>query len=551
MKKTMKSLAVVLLIAVVTVSGLSGCGKNGGQKESSTPAESTGSSSAAVEETKNDEENSSDKVDIFSYDEKMKVKIAVLTGFTQSDSWNEKRLEDKYNIDIELVVLPGWSDGQAKINLLMADDKERPDIIWWWGMDNDFVLWKDSGLLVDAAPYMEKYTNIRDYYNKMDEKTLFYASSDNSSVYRIPGDVSEPSCEVTWVRKDWLDNLGLKVPTTLDELCDVMRAFTFDDPDGNGIDDTYGLGGDGYDFRSFWPFIQAYGNSHYDRFVLGDNDTVSYGPANPSAKEWVGKVAELYKEGAITPNIITDTDRDQEMAKGGFGVTYSWITYANTEASATMMSFYADHPDAEWIPIDMVTGPGGNPQEEPATSEAWAYFGITDNCSDPERLFAIYDDMCGLDNYVERRYGIEGEHYNIVDGKYVPVIGFESQENEDQNIGLKLFDNLFNRKDEGNIINSPETTELFNKSANNSRDYANIIVEWKDPSKFTTWLEHGTDIGDLKNEYLWGVIAGTKSLDDWDSYIAKLNEAGLEDVLDEAQTLYKKQKEEMAEYFAK
>ncbi|MBO1722884.1 sugar ABC transporter substrate-binding protein, partial [Extibacter sp. GGCC_0201] len=43
------------------------------------------------------------------------------------------------------------------------------------------------------------------------------------------------------IRQDWLDNLGLYMPTTAEELLDVMRAFTFDDPDGNGKDDTYGF----------------------------------------------------------------------------------------------------------------------------------------------------------------------------------------------------------------------------------------------------------------------------------------------------------------------
>ena len=44
------------------------------------------------------------------------------------------------------------------------------------------------------------------------------------------------------VRKDWLDKLGLAAPTTLDELYDVLYAFTYNDPDGNGKNDTYGLG---------------------------------------------------------------------------------------------------------------------------------------------------------------------------------------------------------------------------------------------------------------------------------------------------------------------
>lgn len=43
------------------------------------------------------------------------------------------------------------------------------------------------------------------------------------------------------IRQDWLDNLGLEAPTTIDEFEEVIRAFTEDDPDGNGEKDTYGF----------------------------------------------------------------------------------------------------------------------------------------------------------------------------------------------------------------------------------------------------------------------------------------------------------------------
>ena len=59
-----------------------------------------------------------------------KMKIATLTGYTKSDSRTEKWMEQRYNIDIELIVLPGWSDSPAKISLLIADNTQCPDIMW-------------------------------------------------------------------------------------------------------------------------------------------------------------------------------------------------------------------------------------------------------------------------------------------------------------------------------------------------------------------------------------------------------------------------------------
>lgn len=559
-KKLVNKLLSVALVGTMVAGTLTGCGGSGDAAgdggDSSAPAATESGEAGeageapAADGAASDSAASGEKIDVLNQSETMPLKIACMTGFTQSDSEIEKWLEERYNIDIELVVLPGWSDGQSKVSMLMADDNERPDIIWWWGMDTEYAQWKDAGLLVDVSEYQKKYTNIVDYYNKMDPNTLYYASA-SDGMYRIPGDVAEPSCECLLIRQDWLDNLGLKAPTTMDELKEVLRAFTEDDPDGNGVDDTYGLGGDGYDFRSFWPFIQAYGNTHYDRFCINDDGTIGYGPAQENTKKWLADVAEMYQKGYITPNITTDTDRDEEMAKSRFGVTYSWVAWTTTKGNQSAMNaFYESNPDAKWVAIDMIKGENGNPQEDPATSSAWAFMGITKNCPDPERAYAIWDDMTADENYIHRRFGVEGEHWKRAeDGSVDFIVANDGDENNNKNIGLKLFDNMVNRKDECNFDNTPEMVELFDKSAKESRDYAASLVEWKDITQFTNWLDHQTDIEDCKNEFMWSVISGSESLDNWDSYLAELDARGLQDVLTQANELYTAQKADMEAYF--
>lgn len=539
MKKT-KRFAVLALASALMLSTLAGCGNKNGSSGASGAA---GSSSAGTESAV-----STEKVDPTAYEETMEFSVALLQGYTQANSRVQKELEEKYNVKINLVVLPGWTDGQSKISLLMAGE-DIPEVMWWWSMDNEFLQWRDAGLLQDVSAYMNKYTNMRDYYNKMDPKTLFYATEDNGSVYRIPGDVAEPSCETLWIRQDWLDNLKLETPKTIAELEEVMRAFTEDDPDGNGKKDTYGLGGDGYDFRTFWPWIQSYDNTHYDRFTVTDDGTVGYGPANDNTKLWLGEVAKLYQKGYITPNITQDTDRDEQMANGGFGVTYSWAAWNNPDA-APMVSFYKSNPEAKWVPIEMVTGENGNPQEDPATSAAWCYFGITKAAKDPERLYAMWDDMAATDNYIVRRFGVEGTEYTMEDGQYTPIIAPGSEENTTQNIGLGLFDGLFNRKDEALISNTPDTAALFARSGENSRDAAAHLVEWKNPASLTAWVDSRTDIEDEKNRYMWSVISGDESVDKWDGYIATLNSLGLEDVLAEAQDVYDQENAKLEDYLA-
>ena len=71
----------------------------------------------------------------------------------------------------------------------------------------------------------------------------FGSSKENDVLYGIPsGNAERIPSQFLWIRKDWLDKLGLDVPKTLDDVVEVARAFKNDDPDGNGVDDTWGLG---------------------------------------------------------------------------------------------------------------------------------------------------------------------------------------------------------------------------------------------------------------------------------------------------------------------
>lgn len=546
-----KKVIALLLAAAMTVGMLAGCGGKSNSGSDSAAGSDSSSSAEQGESTGSETPVSDEKIDVLNQSETMRMTVVCLQGYTQPDSQIEHWLEERYNLDITVVALPGWSDAVAKITLLMTDETQRPDIIWWWNMEEDFVKWVDAGLLVDVSPYMDKYTVMRDYYNGIDPAILFYASSDDGSIYRIPGDVAEPCCETLWIRQDWLDNLNLEVPTTLDELEDVLYAFTNDDPDGNGVKDTYGLGGDGYDIRAFWPWIQGSGDGlGADGFKLADDGTYVFGAATQDRKIWLERVAKLYADGVITPNIITDTDRDEEMANGGFGVTYSWVNY-NNPTNGTMKSFYSTNPGAKWVPIDMVAGDNGNPQDNPCSVAAWCYFGITNVCSDPERAYAIWDDMAQPENYLHRRFGVEGEHYkDNGDGTYEFIVTGDSEENNAQNIGIKLFQDLFARKDEYNIDNSKETSDLFAKVAEHSRDAAKHMVEKKNPAAYEVNNELGTDVGDIAQEYMWSVIGGSKSVDSWDSYIQDLEDAGLQKILDELTELHGAQMKQYEEYMA-
>lgn len=122
-------------------------------------------------------------------------------------------------------MLPGWEEKNVKTNLLMQDKDKMPDVLWFNGMGKEYTQWVEAGLLVDLIPLL-KNTKDKNILKKMTAEMLFPYYKDGK-LYRIPTDIGgNGCCMTTYVRKDWLDKLGLEVPKTVDDFIKVARAFT-------------------------------------------------------------------------------------------------------------------------------------------------------------------------------------------------------------------------------------------------------------------------------------------------------------------------------------
>ncbi|KAI7261578.1 hypothetical protein KC345_g9715, partial [Hortaea werneckii] len=92
-----------------------------------------------------------------------------------------------------------------------------------------------SGAFWEIGPYLEEFPNLR----QLDAAILKQTAVDGG-LYGLYTE-RPASRQGIIIRKDWLEHLHLSPPGTLDELYEVMKQFTYNDPDGNGKDDTLGL----------------------------------------------------------------------------------------------------------------------------------------------------------------------------------------------------------------------------------------------------------------------------------------------------------------------
>jgi len=167
--------------------------------------------------------------------------------------------------------------------------------------------------LLNAAPWhriphnIMTHPNIREYYSTYyTDMTMFLAANDDGTIWRIPGDVSESCCLTLLVRQDWLEALNMKALTNTKEFKEMLRAFTEDDPDKNGQDDTYGFTGAGTEWRSRAPFMYPF-KADPINFVLKDGK-VSHGSIQPEMKEALAFMRECFTAGYIDPAILTSNN---------------------------------------------------------------------------------------------------------------------------------------------------------------------------------------------------------------------------------------------------
>ena len=143
-------------------------------------------------------------------------------------------LEKKTNTEIKFSWIPDASK-EERINTALASDS-LADIVTLTILENSSVRNSlKSGMFWNIEDYLDEFPNLK----AIPEEMLKSASTEGK-LYGVPFQKDLARNGVV-LRKDWLDKLGLEVPKTTEELMEVAKAFTENDPDGNGKNDTTGF----------------------------------------------------------------------------------------------------------------------------------------------------------------------------------------------------------------------------------------------------------------------------------------------------------------------
>jgi len=274
-------------------------------------------------------------------------------GESVEDNRAIRYIEATLNIDIVFDWVSTSDIYLDRLNLAITSG-EIPDVM----IVNPVQLQQltEAGVIEDLTPFIEKYANddIRQNYEKTNGIALQAATIDGK-IMGIPNVQPQADAPImAWVRQDWLDKLGLSAPETVDDIAAIARTFIEQDPDGNGVADTFGITGTlnpvmvPSNLHGFDAIFNAYG-AFPSLFLRNEEGEIVYGSVQPETKEALGRLAQMYTDGLIDPEFATkNTDKSNEIIVGGKGgIMFGpwWIPWWPLNDSVT------NDPNANWQPF--------------------------------------------------------------------------------------------------------------------------------------------------------------------------------------------------------
>lgn len=347
-RKAQAILAGLLILAMIVLSACSGGNGNGNNGNSA--ANSGGNGNANAEAA----------IDpMGKYDEPVEIGIgrAIDPNYkyegsdTAEDNLYTRWLKDTYNIVIKHTWESSIADYDQKVSIAIGSN-DLPDAM----LVNESQVRQmvKAGQLADLTEVYETYgtDRLKQIYDSnpglLDNVTF------DGKLYALP-ETTLPSAPMTWIRQDWLDELGLEAPKTLQDLENIAKAFVDNKMGGENTIGIVGTGqggalysnflASGDHFMNFSPLFFA-NDAYPGIWVEGEDGNAVYGSITSETKETLAMMRDWYEEGIIDPEIGLRKSSQEVISSGQAGIFFGpwWSAYNLTDS-------INNDPEANWKPF--------------------------------------------------------------------------------------------------------------------------------------------------------------------------------------------------------
>ena len=273
-------------------------------------------------------------------------------------------------INVQNVDVFEANDSQYDTNVSMVISMgSLPDIMVVSSQDEVEQL-VEAGLIEDLT---ESYNNcISDRIRKMYESygdSLKDMVTYDGKIMALPETNITDGPNLVWLRKDWMDKLGLSEPHTIDDVVNIVKHFISEDPGNNGVDasgkpNTVGLAVDtdvtgecGYSSEFLLDIIFACFGAYPKQWIMNDDGEIVYGSVTDEAKEALSYINSLYNQGVIDNDFLLRTSTNIcELIENGLCGSFFGPWWAPNNPLANAVS---RNPDADWQPYLIATDSDG------------------------------------------------------------------------------------------------------------------------------------------------------------------------------------------------
>lgn len=320
-------------------------------------------------------------------------------------------LEEQTNVKVDLMLYP-YEIAKEKMNILINSGK-YPDAIGGWLLNENDIL--KNGMTEKL--YIPIDESIEKYAPKMQEILAIDGVRDamtlpDGHIYTIPYVVGVPLVPyLPWINTEWLEKVGMKMPTTPAEFKEVLMAFKTKDPNGNGKADEIPFTSEKNNLNlgllTGWWGVSVPQGADMGGFSM-INDKLEYTATSDEYKEMIKFMADLYKNGLIDPEIFTQ-DGTQWKAKGIQGLYGCSIAYGSGDFHEGLKPGERTKYDA--LPVLKAEG-----VEKPVyrrnsngASTLRTQLVVTDNAKNPDTIIRWYDNVFEIDNSIQIKAGFFGK----------------------------------------------------------------------------------------------------------------------------------------------
>lgn len=495
-----------------------------------------------------------------------------------NDNYFTNYLEEKLGIEIEFYMLPSAAeDVRTNVSLLATSLSGLPDILI---TDNaltpeTILSYGSTGVFEDLTPYirdaerMPNYNAIPASDREAMETAQLQADGKMYSLSKYEPETWNLTPNRTFINKAWLDKLGLEMPTTTDELEQVLIAFRDGDPNGNGIKDevgVYGYQAGGYGQNIIASLMNSFefwnGGTINGGLALSEDGSTVIAPfVQDGWKQGLEYMNRLYREGVLSPAIFTDSDTQYRAVLNGstnvVGLTSSGSLSSWTSA-ATNPNFL------EMKLIAPVTGPEGKAYSPFVDYSPNQEIFIFAGCSNIDLALKLIDEFYDPYTSIVSRFGEEGVDWTIdpefLEGRsnayvaaglypevtlaYISNYWYETSNKTWHGVSPRYASlETMNTVGNGMVDYNPNDPTQLN--ADSYEFYYNAHPAYTLPvlhytvSEVESIQEALLNIPDYVEQATAEFITGARDLDrDWNTYISQLESMGLSQWLAASQAAY-------------